>query len=503
MAIQDKVQSIGDYTGMLRRRWPYLATIFPAVVLLSAFLAFSLPAVYRASATILLEPSSIAPELVKTTVISYANQQIELVQRTVLSTDRLVPLVEKLDPYPDRPDMTVRDKAFQIAQDTALNKVDPVTLEPLLESSAFQVHYLNSDPKIAAEVSREIANLFLTHNRETRVAAAQQAQAFLQERASQIEVEMRAIDQKLAIFKRQYGDALPESQFRNEASLDRSQRDLDSINAQIRMSEQQEALLRLQLSQVSPMLVSAGVDAYTQLGLLRSELAAAQQKYTPDHPDVRRLTRAIEALVGSAQLDNPQNVRPDNPDYLRISSQLNAESRNLAALRASAARMQVQSSDYSNRLALAPTVERDYLELARSRETAQQQFQEVQSKLNEASVATTLESQSKGERFTLIREPFIPTSPYEPNRIGLILLGFVLGAALAVGIATLVESSDQTVRSARDVGALSNLAIIGSIPKLLTGADLRNRKLRWGGMALVYSAAVVMVALSVVGTIRF
>ena len=140
------------------------------------------------------------------------------------------------------------------------------------------MHYSNSDPKIAAAVAREIGQLFLTHNRETRVEAAKQAYQFLQQRGQELETQIRGMEQKLAEFKREYGDALPEAQVRNEAALERSMRDLDGLETQVRFAEQQESMLRLQLSQISPTLAAVGTEAYTQLGTLRAELAAAQQK---------------------------------------------------------------------------------------------------------------------------------------------------------------------------------------------------------------------------------
>ena len=68
------------------------------------------------------------------------------------------------------------------------------------------------------------------------------------------------------------------------------------------MLEQQESLLCIAAKQISPTIVASGADIPTQLGLLRAELAAAQQKYTADHPDVKRLKLAIAALAAQAKL---------------------------------------------------------------------------------------------------------------------------------------------------------------------------------------------------------
>ena len=127
-----------------------LLTFCPGVLLLAVLLAFKLPAVYRASGTIMLEASSVPEELVRSTVVpAYADQQIELLRRRVLTVDRLSELVSETDPYPQLLELSARDKARLIAENTEIERVDPVTLEPLLESTAFSIHYHNPSPEIA------------------------------------------------------------------------------------------------------------------------------------------------------------------------------------------------------------------------------------------------------------------------------------------------------------------------------------------------------------------
>ncbi|MGE0114253.1 MAG: hypothetical protein AB7T07_05145 [Steroidobacteraceae bacterium] len=495
----EKVLTLHHYVAVLRRRWPYLATIIPAALLLAVLLAFTLPAIYSSSATILLEASSIDPSLIKTTVVSYADQQIELVRRDVMTTDRLEDVVKQVDPYPDRVDLSTRDKAVRIANETTIQKVDPVTLEPLVVSSAFSIKYSNASPKIAAEVAQHLADMFLTANRAARTAQALDTYNFMLAKSRELEAQIRANEQRLAEFKARYGGALPEVAERNETRLDRTEREIESIRAQIRLVEQQESLLKLQLSQMSPTLITAnGGDLFTQLGTLRAQLAEAQQKYTPDHPDVKRLTRAIEALSEQAKLGNPQNIRPDNPDYLRVSSELNAVRTNLAALRSTLERAQGQVSQYETRLSMAPGVERDYLQLTRDREVLQQEFQVAQSKLREADMSKSLESQAKGERYTLIRKPYVPSKPDSPNRLGIILLGMVLGGGLAAGLAAFRESADPTVRTSEDVTDMVDLPLIAAIPKLQNPANRRRQHWLWGSVAGAYLLATIAVGLAVI-----
>lgn len=496
MAEVERVQTLGQYVAVLRRRWPILAIVIPSAILISVAIAFLTPPLYKSTATILLEASSIDPALVKTTVVSYADQQIELVQRTVMTNERLEEIVKKIDPYPDLTNLTVQQKADQVIADTSIQKVDPITLEPVPESSAFQISYFNPSPSLAKQITGEIAQLFLTYNLETRTAQARDAYNFLLVTSKSLEKHILDLEQKISDFKIRYGDALPEAQTRNENSLDRVQRDVDATDAQVRVVEQQEALLQLQLSQISPTLIAdKGGDIYTQLGTLRAQLAEAQQKYTPDHPDVKRLTRAIQTLADQAKLGNPQNVRPDNPEYLRVFSELNAVRTNLAALRSSAARARAQIADYERRLALTPGVERDYSQLERDREIAQQQYSETQTKLREAEISKTLESQAKGERYTLIRKPVTPGSPDSPNRLGIILLGLVIGGGLAAGVAAFRESADPTVRTSLDITDIADLPLVGAVPSMFNATERHRRRVVWGGVSGVYAFATLVLVI--------
>ena len=95
--------SVGDYVAIARRRRTLLLTFCPSVLLLAVLLAFKLPAVYRSSGTILLETPSVPEDLIRSTVVpAYADQQVELLRRRVMTPERLSALVEETDPYPER-----------------------------------------------------------------------------------------------------------------------------------------------------------------------------------------------------------------------------------------------------------------------------------------------------------------------------------------------------------------------------------------------------------------
>jgi uncharacterized protein involved in exopolysaccharide biosynthesis len=300
----------------------------------------------------------------------------------------------------------------------------------------------------------------------------------------------------LANFKSRYGDALPEAQVRNLQALDRAERDLDTLQRQILIASERKSLLEVQLTQINPNLFDPDGDWRAELAAMRQELAVAQQRYTPDHPDVRRLRRAIEAMSVRTDLE-PSLVKPDNPEYIAVSSQLDTVTHELDALQASAARAREQIATYERSLRMTPEVEREYSQLLRDYDVAKDRFRGIEVSLAEAALGQVMETEQRGDRLTMIRSPNRPNRPVSPNRIGILLIGLVLGGGLAVGLTALTESSDPTIRSARDLFEITDIKPLAAVPLMLNGADRRKRVLAWAAASVVFAIAVMFVGSAV------
>src|SRR5580704_11284801 len=110
---------------------------------------------------------------------------------------------------------------------------------------------------------------------------------------------MREVDVRIAEVKRKYGEALPELLLRNQSSVEDYQRQIDVLQQQILTAQEKESVLALQLSQMSPNLITQSGDL-TDVATVRAKLSEAEQRYTPDHPEVKRLRRALETLMAQS-----------------------------------------------------------------------------------------------------------------------------------------------------------------------------------------------------------
>jgi uncharacterized protein involved in exopolysaccharide biosynthesis len=183
-------------------------------------------------------------------------------------------------------------------------------------------------------------------------------------------------------------------------------------------------------------------------------------------------------------------VAANNPQYNLTATQLQAARNELSSLKAQSNAMQAKLAQERMWVLSTPASEREFSEIQRRRQVLQNEYQTTQDKLQAANLAQSFESQQGGERFTLLRAPSAPKSPVYPNRVGLILLGFIFGAAMA-GIAVAIsESTDRNIRTARDVELPDGVPMLASIPFIRNKRDRRGRVLKLGSFVAAYSIAL-------------
>src|SRR5690606_32890301 len=297
-------------------------------------------------------------------------------------------------PYPDRNDLSVSGKAQLISEDTLIERVDPITLEPLTESNAFSIHYVNPNPEIAKAVTEHIAEMFLSHNRLTRTEQATSNKEYFETEAKKIEENIRRIESELAKFEAEHDAALPESQLRNKELRDRTERELVETERQILAARDRQRLLEVQLASINPYLFDPEGDWRIQRQEMEGALALALQKYTPEHPEVRRLKQAIAGLADRASSESRNNP-PNNPEYIAIASQLRTEREVIASLEANANRAREQIANYERSIQMTPEVERLYRQLLRQYDTEKSRYLEVQQGLSKAEMGQSLETEQR------------------------------------------------------------------------------------------------------------
>lgn len=212
-------------------------------------------------------------------------------------------------------------------------------------------------------------------------------------------------------------------------------------------------------------------------------LADLRRRYSEKHPDVQASAKQVEVLrremdqmaesehSSSDQGWQRQGEQADNPSYIQLQTQITTTTLEIESVQETIKDLQKDMVDYQQRIEKTPNVEQRLQGLQRKYHTAQARYKETMTKLSAAREAVELEEDQMAERLRVIEPPAIPESPSKPNRMAIVLLGFVLASGFGVGSASLSEFMDQSVRRADTLSALSNKPVLGVVPFLATSRD--------------------------------
>jgi len=211
-------------------------------------------------------------------------------------------------------------------------------------------------------------------------------------------------------------------------------------------------------------------DTQRELEQARADLAKARETHTDAYPDVVRLSQQVTQL--EVQLKNAPSTpatpvtseQPDNPAYIQIQANRESAQTERASLMAQQEQIRARLAELEQRSAATPMIERDYTALMSDLESAQKKHAELQQKQMEAQLGENLETERKGERFTLIEPPVEPQKPVRPNRVLIVVLGVLLAFGAAIGIMLLLEALDTRIRGREDIIALLQVPPLAVIP---------------------------------------
>jgi len=553
----EQTLDLGDYLAAFRRRRGMIVLIAGTVFILGLIAAFVWPPTYASSATILIEEQEIPSELVQSTVTSYASERIQVISQRVMTRSNLLGIMDKYGLYQkERQRETTEEVLSDMRDDIKLDMInadvmDPRTGRPTAATIAFTVGFEGKVPQLVQKVANEITTLYLNENLRTRTEKAEETTSFLTEESKRLGAEISRLETALAEFKEKNANELPELKDLNTQVLDRTDRDISSIDTQIRTLEERKIYLEGQLATLDPYGSSGQVlspaarlqqlrteyiayasryspnhpdvvsrkreiealeketgiventsEKRARLDALQKELVVAEKTYTDEHPDVKNLKRQIASLKEEirnpppAAETKPAPANPDNPAYITLKAQVEAADSEIRSLKIKRSQLSDKLTEYEQRLEQTPQVEREYRGLVRDFENSTRRYQEIKSKQMTAEVAQAMEKERKGEKFTLIDPPILPEKPISPNRPAIIFLSLVLALGAGIGSAAAAESMDSAVRGAKGVISILNTAPLAVIPYLASDADIgREKKRRWLIIGGVIAGIIVVLLL--------
>ena len=559
--------SFRDYVRVFKRHVKAFCFTAAPLLTIGVGITFGLPAIYQSTGTLLVEQQDVPDFLVRSTVTSNPEDRIRIITESVLKPENLADMVKRYQLAPGGDEEAISEAVANIRANVGIESLETDVLKNLTgkfagenqaESVAFSISYTDKSPKRAYEIAKELIGLYQNENVRARKEIAGDTRAFLDREGNRLEADIAKKAGEIADFKAKNAKSLPDLEKSNLDTMDRTEKDLQDVEREIRTLREQQSLLSSALAQLSPYSITLDQNnnaiqgpqdrlkslqrQYVQLsatygqdwpdvkrvkremealskqvGLpgtdranLEVELEARKQerdglreRYGPDWPDVQRLQRIVDSLT-SVVANTPiatgirvPTAPPDNPSYIEKQVQLKGAEVSLEAALQHRNELRAKRVEVENRLSLTPEVEREFNALSRDYEELTEQNKKIQQKQSEAEVAENLESNSMGQRFTVLNEPNLPFRPARPNRPAYLLLSIAFALAAGMAAVFVRRFSDTTVRSRRDIMQLLEVPPLAVIPSIVNDQDLRAmrwRRMVYTALGVVWLGVTVMLA---------
>ena len=491
-----------DYLSIIRRRAPYMAGAFGAVLLIAIISAFAIPPVYLATGTIMVESQQIAENVMPSAIRSQLDQRIDAIKQRVMTRENLLRIINKYSLFKENIAPLTTSELIEKMRSRIV--VEPIRSNDAVSASrqgqpmvAFTISFEDKRPEVTLGVVNDLITLFLDWNVKLRTEGATETTAFLTQEADKLKADVERLEALIAVHKQQNKDALPEQLTLRMTMLARAENDLHEVERDIRSAKEELRSLEVELPAAKQGL---GEERLSQtLPALKAEYFRLSAVYSESHPDIRRLKLKIEAMEKTANTPGSGAASADAPNLAvyRIQAKIDSSNARLSSLAEQKKILQGKISQNERAMILTPKVAQELDVLVRDRDSAQKKYEEISNKKMNAKIAESLESEQKSERFTLLEPPLLPEKPFKPDRMKILVLGLFLAIASSGGVIMLLESIDKRIRGVEALTHVLGYRPLGAILYLPIHeeGERKKRMLKRAIIAAVMALIAALVAL--------
>ena len=464
-----------------RRKWPALV-VFAAVCAAAVTVTMSLPNLYRATTTVIVERQEVSEAFVRPSVTAELETRLQTIREAVMSRGRLTELIQRLNLYPDeRPNVPSEALVARLRREIELD-IKGVESQMTGRTSmiSFTISYVGRDPDTVARVANTLAQMYVQENTSLRAGQAVKTAAFLKTQLDEARHELDAYDRRQNDFKLSHIGELPQQVDANLASLERlnTQLRLNGEN-QLRLLDRRDRLERQRLDTAAAPQSGPPSPEAERLAKLTQQLADLRKQFTDVYPDVVRLRAEIETLTQQmAQHPAPHGPADSDADpAAQVTAALADVGSELRSLKEEERALRQTIAQYQERVENVPKRQQELQDLSRDYGTTKERYDSLAKRYEEAQLAESLEQGRQAEQFRILDAAIPPRDPVAPVRARVLLLGLVGALGLAVAVVLAAEKLDTTFHSVDELRAYVSLPILASAPLIASRAvTVRKRR---------------------------
>jgi len=479
--------SLIDYLGVIqKRRWLAIGS-FLAVVVPAALWLLASPTVYEARARLMIEPAASAPitfsdgrgaadassqraletqyEVLRNRAL--ASRTIEALklwgQPAFLASDQPASLARVFNvaweavrglfagqAAPGPAPATPADKAAPYV-DALLGRL---AVRPVENSRLVDIAFQSQDPALAATVANTLAQLAVEQDLESRYQSAQHASEWLNTRLAEQRAAVDSSESALQKYREEHGAITLDDR---QNIVVQKLADLNSAVTRAktdRLSKEgaYNQLLALQGNKAAldtfPLILSNPYiqQLKAQVAELQKERSQLAERYGDRHPDMVRVSTALQAAEARLESEIAKTVESVRNDFLVAQAQERSLTGALEAQKR-------QTLDMGR-------VEIEYGSLQRDAASNRQVLDALLQQAKESGLIAAVSSSN----LRIVEQAVAPTVPARPQRARSLFLSFLGAAVLALGLVFGAEFMDARLKSPEEIRAHLDLNCLGLLP---------------------------------------
>ena len=456
----EQIIDLKEVGRVLVKRRRKIINVTVACIVLGGAYSLLAPSTYQSTSMLRIKQS----QGLSNSVLSSANGYSDSMARQLMNTDAEIlksrNVVEPVISAIEDPEGTGNAPTYEEFVKTRIET------KPYKETELLQVSVTGKSPEQAQEANQLLIDTFLNRLADISHVEQRTTREFLQKRVVTAKEELEQAEKKLQQFQvdnKVYSTAdqmkgltdkitlIDREKAQNQLDLETAQAALGSINEQLGSAGKSIA-------------DSATVQAYKgQLADLESRKASYVGKYTDEHPAMKELNQQIEEAKSGLNAEINAIATQQAPSSNSAQQGLLADKfRNEAALAVAQGKESTLAElDKENEEAMKnlPEKERGYIQAKRDVDVAQDIYEMLSKRLEEAKVAEVMVP----NEVQIVDAPTLPEKAIAPRKVlvllGSAILGLILGCLYTLG-QFFCNRKVQSVQEINEILGIENLGVI-------------------------------------------
>ena len=478
--------------GMLRRhRWlACVAFLIPFTI--AVVLAATLPGLYRAAATILVQTEPDPGATGAGSQPADVETRLQTIREEVLSRQRLDAMVDRFRLYPDSGRDVSREAIIdRMRKDIKIELKGSQSAAAPASTIAFTLGFRGADRILTAAVANALAESYVQENLKIRGRQTRSAADALGAQLGEVRARLDEQEAGIGRYQAAHNGELPQQLIVNLARMQQLETQLQlNREGRLRAMDRRDISSRLASDPRDSATPGNAEPSAARLARLKRDLEDLRLTYSDKYPEVARVREEI-AVLESRQQNEPADTRARRPRAVQPPADVD-----MRGFENEEDRLRREIDTYSGRVDRAPLREQEFARMSRDYSTTKELYGSLLKRYQEAKIADDLERDNKGGQLRILDAAIAPRSPYAPDRRLLMLLALFGSLAFAAGSVALADRIDTSFHTVDDLRSFTRVPVLVSIPPLKTSAARWKGRRRFVWMALATVSGILLIGVA-------